>query len=120
VLLWWRRQGKKWIGEIRELWKTFSKAYRDQERRHRKCPLTLEEVGLMLWALGFGNGSYRYVASGEVYGGEETLRPLKVLFPNFYTKDTLSNRKELEAFSLYYSSMVALDYIICDQIAATG
>jgi hypothetical protein len=64
VLLWWGRQGKKWIGEIRELWKTLSKVDHDWEHRHRKFPLTLEEVGLILWALGFGNDSYRYVESG--------------------------------------------------------
>lgn len=103
------------LGAIRKRWKTLSEADPDRERRHGKCPLTPEEVGLMLRALGFGNDSYLYVASGEVYGGEETLRPLKVLFPNFYTKDTLSNRRELEPFSLYSSRMAALDYIVCDQ-----
>jgi hypothetical protein len=103
------------LGAIRKRWKTLSEADPDRERRHGKCPLSPEEVGLMLRALGFGNDSYLYVASGEVYGGEETLRPLKVLFPNFYTKDTLSNRRELEPFSLYSSRMAALDYIVCDQ-----
>lgn len=103
------------LGAIRKRWKTLTEADPDRERRHGKCPLTPEEVGLMLRALGFSNDSHLYVASGEVYGGEETLRPLKVLFPNFYTKDTLSNRKELEPFSLYSSRMAALDYIVCDQ-----
>ena len=38
-------------------------------------PLTPEEVGLMLRALGYGSNVHIYVASGEVYvgGGEETL-----------------------------------------------
>lgn len=103
------------LGAIRKRWKTLSEADPDRERRNGKCPLTPEEVGLMLRALGFGNDSYLYVASGEVYGGEETLRPLKVLFPNFYTKDTLSYGRELESFSLYSSRMAALDYIVCDQ-----
>lgn len=103
------------LGAIRKRWKTLTEADPDRERRHGKCPLTPEEVGLMLRALGFSNDSHLYVASGEVYGGEETLRPLKVIFPNFYTKDTLSNRKELEPFSLYSSRMAALDYIVCDQ-----
>lgn len=102
------------LGAIRKRWKTLTEADPDRERRHGKCPLTPEEVGLMLRALGFSNDSHLYVASGEVYGGEETLKPLKVLFPNFYTKDTLSNRRELEPFSLYSSRMAALDYIVCD------
>uniref|UniRef100_A0A803NNY0 Uncharacterized protein n=1 Tax=Cannabis sativa TaxID=3483 RepID=A0A803NNY0_CANSA len=38
----------------------------DKERRHGKCPLTPEEVGLMLRALGYGSDVY--VASGDVYG----------------------------------------------------
>jgi len=103
------------LGAIRRRWKTLSEADLDPERRHGKCPSNSEEVGLLLRAVGFGNDSYLYVASGEVYGGEETLRPLKVLFQNFYTKYTLSNRGELEPFSLYSSRMAALDYIVCDQ-----
>ncbi|XP_057815161.2 O-fucosyltransferase 29 isoform X2 [Cryptomeria japonica] len=103
------------LGVIRKRWKTLPEANPERERRHGKCPLTPEEVGLMLRALGFGNDSYIYVASGEVYGGEETLKPLKALFPNFYTKDTLSNSRELEPFSAYSSRMAALDYIVCDQ-----
>jgi hypothetical protein len=69
----------------------------------------------MLRALGFGSDLHLYVASGEVYGGEETLAPLKALFPNFYTKDTLASKEELEPFSSYSSRMAALDYIVCDQ-----
>ena len=63
----------------------------DGERRRGKCPLTPHEVGLMLQALGFANDTYLYVASGEIYGGEETLRPLRELFPNFYMKEMLAN-----------------------------
>ncbi|KAH9310673.1 hypothetical protein KI387_025708, partial [Taxus chinensis] len=103
------------LGAIRKRWKTLPEANPESERRHGKCPLTPAEVGLMLRSLGFGNDSYIYVASGEVYGGEETLKPLKALFPNFHTKDTLSNSRELEPFSLYSSRMAALDYIVCDQ-----
>eukprot|EP01018_Ginkgo_biloba_P015470 Gb_32294 [translate_table: standard] len=102
------------LGAIRKRWETLPETNPEKERRNGKCPLTPQEVGLMLRALGFGNDSYLYVASGEVYGGEETLRPLKTLFPNFYTKDILLNR-ELEPFSSYSSRMAALDYIVCDQ-----
>nr|DAD46577.1 TPA_asm: hypothetical protein HUJ06_016514 [Nelumbo nucifera] len=87
----------------------------DKERRHGKCPLTPEEVGLMLRALGFGSDIHIYVASGEVYGGEETLAPLKALFPNFYTKETISSKEELAPFSSFSSRMAALDFIVCDE-----
>ena len=87
----------------------------DKERRHGKCPLTPEEVGLMLRALGYGSDVHIYVASGDVYGGEETLAPLKALFPNFYSKETIATQEELELFSSFSSRMAALDFIVCDE-----
>lgn len=87
----------------------------EKERRHGKCPLSPEEVGLMLRALGFGNDVHIYVASGEVYGGEETLAPLKALFPNFHTKETLASKEELAEFQSYSSRMAALDFVVCDE-----
>ncbi|CAN6480897.1 unnamed protein product [Victoria cruziana] len=103
------------LGAIRRRWKTLHKSNPEKERRHGKCPLTPEEVGLMLRALGFGRDVFLYVASGEVYGGEETLAPLKKLFPNFYSKETLTTKDELTPFSLFSSRMAALDYIVCDE-----
>lgn len=86
----------------------------EEERKRGKCPLTPHEVGLMLRALGFKNDTYIYVASGEIYGGEETLRPLRQLFPNFYTKETLAG-EELKPFLNFSSRLAALDYIVCDE-----
>ncbi|XP_025809339.1 protein ROOT HAIR SPECIFIC 17-like isoform X1 [Panicum hallii] len=103
------------LGTIRKRWKTLHEADPDRERRHGKCPLTPEEVGLMLRALGFGRGVHMYVASGDVYGGEETLAPLKALFPNFYSKETLASKEELEPFLPFSSRMAALDFVVCDQ-----
>ncbi|KAK6129427.1 hypothetical protein DH2020_036829 [Rehmannia glutinosa] len=105
----------KELGTIRKRWKTLHTKNPDKERRHGKCPLTPEEVGLMLRALGFGNDVHIYVASGEVYGGEETLAPLKALFPNFHTKETIASKEELAEFSSYSSRMAALDFIVCDE-----
>ncbi|XVE94430.1 hypothetical protein REPUB_Repub02eG0007900 [Reevesia pubescens] len=103
------------LGAIRRRWKTLHKNNPDKQRRQGKCPLTPEEVGLMLRALGYGSDVHIYVASGEVYGGEETLRPLKALFPNFYSKDTIATKEELEPFSSFSSRMAALDFIVCDE-----
>lgn len=86
----------------------------EKERRHGKCPLTPEEVGLMLRALGFGKDVHLYVASGEIYGGEETLAPLKALFPNYHSKETLATKEELQPFTSYSSRMAALDFVVCD------
>ncbi|KAJ8772580.1 hypothetical protein K2173_027757 [Erythroxylum novogranatense] len=106
---------KKDLGAIRRRWKTLHIRNPDKERRHGKCPLTPKEVGLMLRALGYGSDVHIYVASGEVYGGEETLAPLRSLFPHFYTKDTLASKEELEPFATYSSRMAALDFTVCDE-----
>lgn len=69
----------------------------------------------MLRALGYDADVHIYVASGEVYGGEETLAPLRALFPNFHTKETIATKEELEPFSSFSSRMAALDFIVCDE-----
>ena len=103
---------QKELGTIRRRWKTLHRSNPDRQRRQGKCPLTPEEVGLMLRALGYGSDVHIYVASGEVYGGEETLAPLKALFPNFHSKDTIATKEELEPFSPFSSRMAALDFIV--------
>jgi len=86
----------------------------EDERSRGKCPLTPHEVGLMLRALGFGNDTNLYVASGEIYGGEETLQSLRDLFPNFYTKEDLAG-DDLKPFLPFSSRLAAIDFIICDE-----
>lgn len=85
-----------------------------EERKRGKCPLTPEEVGVLLRALGFKNDTYLYVASGEIYGGEATLQPLRELFPNFNTKEALAG-EELKSLMPYSSRLAAIDYIVCDE-----
>ncbi|KAJ9173380.1 hypothetical protein P3X46_016522 [Hevea brasiliensis] len=102
------------LGEIRKRWATLPDLSAEEERARGKCPLTPHEVGLMLRALGFANDTYIYVASGEIYGGEDTLRPLRELFPNFYTKEMLAN-EELKPFLPFSSRLAAIDYIVCDE-----
>lgn len=106
---------KRELGAIRKRWKTLHISNPEKERRHGKCPLTPEEVGLMLRALGYGKDVHIYVASGEVYGGEDTLAPLKALFPNFHSKETLASKEELAPFATFSSRMAALDFIVCDR-----
>jgi hypothetical protein len=66
----------------------------------------------MLRALGFESDVQLYVASGEVYGGDETLASLKALFPNLHSKEALANKRELAPSS---SRMAAPDFIVCDE-----
>ncbi|KAL5728354.1 O-fucosyltransferase 29 [Ranunculus cassubicifolius] len=104
---------RKELSEIRKRWDTLPDMSPDSERKRGKCPLTPQEVGLMLRALGFRNDSYLYVASGEIYGGEETLRPLRDLFPNFFTKEMLAS-EELKPLLPYSSRLASIDYIVSD------
>ncbi|PSS08242.1 GDP-fucose protein O-fucosyltransferase protein [Actinidia chinensis var. chinensis] len=106
---------RKELGAIRKRWKSLHKMNPDKERRQGRCPLTPEEVGLMLRALGYGKDVHIYVASGEIHGGEETLAPLKALFPNFHSKETIASKEELAPFSSFSSRMAALDFIVCDE-----
>lgn len=69
----------------------------------------------MLRALGYGEDVHIYVASGEVYGGEDTLWPLKQLFPNVHSKESIATKEELAPFAPYSSRMAALDFIVCNE-----
>ncbi|GJT18159.1 O-fucosyltransferase 6-like protein [Tanacetum coccineum] len=87
----------------------------DRERRQGRCPLTPEEVGLMLRALRYSSDVHIYVALGEVYGGEDTLSPLKALFLNIHSKDTIATKEEMTPFLSWSARMAALDFIVCDE-----
>jgi len=45
------------------------------------CPLTPEEITLVLKALGFTKDTLIYIASGEIYGCERRLAVLKDAYP---------------------------------------
>ncbi|KAL0326009.1 UNVERIFIED_CONTAM: O-fucosyltransferase 16 [Sesamum radiatum] len=81
---------RKELAKIRRRWKTLHNHNPERERRQGRCPLTPEEVGLLLRALGYDRETHIYVASGEVYGGEATLAPLKASSPTSTQKDTLA------------------------------
>ncbi|XP_073153326.1 protein ROOT HAIR SPECIFIC 17-like [Henckelia pumila] len=103
------------LGTLRKRWPTLPTKDPNEERRNGKCLLSPEEVGLMMRAVGFGEDVHIYVASGKVYGGDETLAPLKALFPNVHTKESIASEEELAVFSSYSSRMAALDFIVCDE-----
>ncbi|CAA0823204.1 O-fucosyltransferase family protein [Striga hermonthica] len=110
--------GEKEINELAALrtrWKTLRSMDPERERRNGKCLLSPEEVALLLRALGFGHEAHIYVASGQIYGGKKALAPLKALFPNIHTKETLASNQELSRFSSHSSRMAALDFIVSDE-----
>ncbi|XP_068661527.1 O-fucosyltransferase 9-like [Aristolochia californica] len=82
-------------------------------RMDGKCPLTPLEVGMMLRGMGFDNSTYLYVAAGKMYKSEKYMAPLRQLFPNLETKDTLASQEELAPFKNHSSRLAALDYTVC-------
>ena len=56
------------------------------KRREGLCPLTPEETGLILSALGIDRNVQIYIAAGQIYGGERRMATLAAAFPNLVSK----------------------------------
>ncbi|KAJ4833090.1 O-fucosyltransferase 27 [Turnera subulata] len=66
-----------------------------EKRRNGSCPLTPEEVGILLRAYGYPWDTIIYVSGGEVFGGQRTLIPLHAMFENVVDRTSLSAGWEL-------------------------
>ncbi|XVE68122.1 hypothetical protein DITRI_Ditri09bG0044100 [Diplodiscus trichospermus] len=93
---WWRE--KEIVSEAR--------------RQQGLCPLRPEEAVLILQALGFDKETQIYIASGEIYGGERRLAPLRAAFPRIVKKETLLDQVELQQFQNHSSQMAAWDFMV--------
>jgi hypothetical protein len=54
----------------------------------------------MLRGMGFTKNTSIYLASGKIYNGEKTMAPLREMFPNLHTKETLASEEELAPFKV--------------------
>ncbi|CAN6914490.1 unnamed protein product [Brassica oleracea] len=87
--------------------------FTDEELRNKgRCPLTPEEIGLLLSALGFTNNTRLYLASHQVYGGEARISTLRKLFPVLENKKSLASAEELAEVEGKASLMAAVDYYV--------
>ncbi|KAJ4954615.1 hypothetical protein NE237_011398 [Protea cynaroides] len=69
--------------------------FTDEEVRNQgRCPLTLEEIGLLLAALGINNSTCLYLVSHKVYGGEARIVALCMLFPLIKDKKSHASSEE--------------------------
>ncbi|VAH58389.1 unnamed protein product [Triticum turgidum subsp. durum] len=76
-----------------------------------KCPLTPEEVGLIIRAMGFNNTTRIYLASGKLFGGERFMKPFKAMFPRLENNSMIGSGKlEEDNRGLARS---AVDYMVC-------
>ncbi|CAI9116151.1 OLC1v1017227C1 [Oldenlandia corymbosa var. corymbosa] len=95
------------------LWqgRVLNSQFTDEELRTKgRCPLTPEEIGLLLAALGFSNNTRLYLASHKVYGGEARLSYLLKLFPLMEDKNSLTSVDERAQVEGKASLLAAVDY----------
>ncbi|GJT69041.1 hypothetical protein Tco_1028327, partial [Tanacetum coccineum] len=59
-----------------------------------RCPLTPEEIGLLLQALGFNNETHLYLAYYKVYGREARISALRKLFQLMDDNKGIASDKE--------------------------
>eukprot|EP00250_Pteridium_aquilinum_P005433 c15523_g1_i1 orf=150-1766(+) len=84
-----------------------------QKRKEGRCPLEPGEVAVILMAMGYPKETQIYVASGQVYGGDKRMAPLRNMFPNLVTKEELTTKEELAPFRKHVTSLAALDFLVC-------
>ncbi|XP_028095854.1 protein PECTIC ARABINOGALACTAN SYNTHESIS-RELATED isoform X2 [Camellia sinensis] len=84
-----------------------------QKRKEGRCPLEPGEVAVILRAMGYLKETQIYVASGQVYGGQNRMAPLRNMFPNLVTKEELASKEELDSFRKHVTSLAALDFLVC-------
>nr|GEY28822.1 O-fucosyltransferase 39-like [Tanacetum cinerariifolium] len=87
--------------------------FTDEELRNQgRCPMTPEEIGLLLVALGFDNTTRLYLASHKVYGGEARIAALRKLFPYMEDKKSLASSEERAHIKGKASLSAAVDYYV--------
>ncbi|KAF1874826.1 hypothetical protein Lal_00007441 [Lupinus albus] len=87
--------------------------FTDEELRSQgRCPMTPEEIGLLLAALGFDNSTRLYLASHKVYGGEARISTLRQLFPLMEDKKSLTSPLERSLIKGKASVLAAVDYYV--------
>lgn len=86
-----------------------------ERRRMGKCPLTPEEVGLILQAMGYPNTTRIYLAAGEIFGGDRFMAPLYKMFPFLTNRSSVANSDELSGVSIKGHGLLgsAVDYVVC-------
>ncbi|OVA18140.1 GDP-fucose protein O-fucosyltransferase [Macleaya cordata] len=84
----------------------------DERRAIGKCPLTPEEVGLILRAMGFDNSTRIYLAAGDLFGGERFMKPFRALFPHLENHSTVGPADELAENTRGLLGS-AVDYMVC-------
>ncbi|KAL0548022.1 hypothetical protein IC582_012461 [Cucumis melo] len=83
-----------------------------ERRAIGKCPLTPEEVGLILRSMGFDNSTRIYLAAGDLFGGERFMKPFRALFPRLENHSSVESSEELVE-NVRGVTGSAVDYMVC-------
>lgn len=83
-----------------------------ERRAIGKCPLTPEEVALILRSMGFDNSTRIYLAAGELFGGERFMKPFRSMFPQLENHKTVDSTGELAENTRGLLGS-AVDYMVC-------
>ncbi|KAI3723432.1 hypothetical protein L2E82_35000 [Cichorium intybus] len=83
-----------------------------ERRAIGKCPLTPEEVGLILRAMGFNSSTRIYLAAGELFGGERFMNPFRSIFPLLENHSSVDPSSELQDNTQGLIGS-AVDYMVC-------
>ncbi|GLU10716.1 hypothetical protein SLE2022_275020 [Rubroshorea leprosula] len=83
-----------------------------ERRAIGKCPLTPEEVGLILRAVGFDNSTRIYLAAGDLFGGKRFMKPFQALFPRLENHSSVDSSEEFVANTQGLLGS-AVDYMVC-------
>ncbi|KAL9268272.1 O-fucosyltransferase 31-like protein [Drosera capensis] len=97
------------------LWqgRVLNSQFTDEKLRSQgRCPLTPEEIALLLAGLGFSNNTRLYLASHKVYGGEARISSLRKLFPQMEDKKSLTSMDERAKVEGKASLSAAVDYYV--------
>ncbi|XP_011622062.1 uncharacterized protein At1g04910 isoform X1 [Amborella trichopoda] len=106
---------QKKLSKYRELNFAKKRLIPEERRAIGKCPLTPEEVGLLLHSMGFDNSTHIYLAAGELFGGERFMHPFRALFPHLENRSTVATPQELAIMNEDGQGLMgsAVDYMVC-------
>ncbi|XP_058103947.1 O-fucosyltransferase 39-like isoform X1 [Magnolia sinica] len=96
------------------LWegRVLNSQFTDEELSGGHCPLTSEEIRLLVAALGFDNNTLLHLASHEVYLGGARISMLCNLFPLMEDKKSLSSAGQQTKIEGKASLLAAVNYYV--------
>jgi hypothetical protein len=65
----------------------------NEKRKDGLCPLTPEEIAMVLKALDIDPSYQIYIAAGEIYGGQRRMAALTSAYPNVVSSINIFNTK---------------------------